>query len=148
MEDFTRDLLDSMIKLQKEIDRSFREILSKFSEIPEITFGVYEPPADIEDKGEEIIIYCDLPGFRKDEVKIKVTEDRIEIFAEKSKERKEIDRQRKYYRKERVYESFYKKIDLPVKVRPEQARASYNNGILEIHLPKSEATRELELSIE
>ncbi len=146
LETLVRRLMDSIADMQRQMERMFREV---WKHIPgEYTAGFYEPPADIEDREDEYVIYVDLPGFNKDEIKIKVTEDFVEILAERSEERKREIASRNYIVRERVYEGFRKRIELPGKIRPELAKARLNNGVLEIHLPKSGAVREIEVSIE
>ena len=143
--DVFRELLATAASIQREVDRLFRELWSK---VPgEYSLGVNEPPADVEDRGDEYVVYVDVPGFSKDEIKIRVTEDMVEVRAEKSVEKKAEIRSRNYVLRERLYEGFAKKITLPTKIKPDQAKAVLNNGVLEIHLPKSGATREIEISV-
>ncbi|RLE60652.1 MAG: hypothetical protein DRJ35_02645 [Thermoprotei archaeon] len=147
MEEGTQEILQSIARFQKEVERTFREFWDKFSKYT-LSLGTFEPLIDIEDRNEELVIYVDLPGFSKNEIKIKVTEDSVEVKAEKSAERKTVEKERKYITRQRFYEGFYKRIVLPVKVRPEQARARLENGVLEIRIPKSEAAREVEVNVE
>ena len=138
-------ILDSLTEMRKQIDRMFREL---WREAPkEVSLGFYEPPVDIEDRGDEYVVYMDIPGFSKEELKIKATEDFLEVSAERSEERKRELASRNYVVRERVYEGFRRRIMLPSKVRPEMARAVLRNGVLEVHLPKSGAAREVEVSI-
>ena len=67
-------------------------------------------------------------------------------MAEKSREG--VEEGRRYILRQRLYSGFRKRIDLPVKVRPEMARAKLVNGVLEIHLPKSAEAKEIELTVE
>ncbi len=147
MEEVTQEILQSIANFQKEMEKTFREFWDRFSKYT-VSLGMFEPLIDIEDRNDELVIYMDLPGFSKNEIKIKVTEDSVEVKAEKSVERKTTDKEKKYFTRQRVYEGFYKRILLPVKVRPEQARAKLENGVLEIHIPKSEAAKEVEVNVE
>gem|GEM_PF-390008 len=149
LESIVKDVYKEMARLQKEFEQTFRDIWSKLPKIPvPISFGFFEPAYDIEDKENEIVLYVDLPGFTRDEIKIRVTEDSVEIRAEKSESRKLEEKSKNYVVKQRVYEGFYKRIVLPVKVKPEEARAKLVNGVLELILPKSEAKKEVEISVE
>ncbi|OYT63011.1 MAG: hypothetical protein B6U69_00200 [Thermofilum sp. ex4484_15] len=145
-EEYSR-FLDAFTKMKKEVDRIFSETVSK---LPRgmISWGLYEPPYDLEDAGNEYILRIDVPGFRKEEIKIRVTEDSVEVKAEYSKEKKEEDSRRNYVVKQRVYEGFHKVVNLPSKIKPNEAKAVLTNGVLEIHLPKSETSREVEIQIE
>jgi len=145
-EDYAR-FLNAFTRIKKEVDRIFSETLSK---LPRgmVSWGLYEPPYDLEDAGNEYILRIDVPGFYKDEIKIRVTEDSVEIKAEYSEEKKEEDSKRNYVVKQRVYEGFHKVVNLPGKIKPNEAKAMLINGVLEIHLPKSETSREVEIQIE
>lgn len=147
MEDTINEILSNVAKVQRELEGMFRDFWSRFFKYKPL-LGYGEPPADVEDRENELVIYIDLPGFSKEEIKIKVTEDMLEVRAEKSEGRKLTEKSRNYVVRERIYESFYKRINLPIKVRPEQAKAKLDNGVLEVHLPKSEAAREIEVKLE
>ena len=77
-----------------------------------------EPMVDVMEHGDEVLIVADMPGVEKDQIKINATEDRLYIKAEGDK--------RKYY----------KEVELPAKVDPSTAKASYRNGVLEVRLKK------------
>jgi len=142
---YVKKIFDSLTEMQRQIEKMFREFWKAAPK--ELRFGFYEPLVDIEDKGDEYVVYINVPGFSKDEVKVRVTEDFVEVFAEHSEERKKEIASKNYVMRERVYEGFKRRIELPAKVRPESASAYLKDGVLEIHLPKSEAAREIEISI-
>jgi HSP20 family protein len=77
----------------------------------------------------------ELPGIDKKDVLVSVNEDRIEIKAEKSQDKK--TQQKDYYHQERSYVGFYKSFFLPVKVDPEKAKMKFENGVLVITMPKT-----------
>ena len=138
------DSLKTIAEIKKEIDRLFREAWSHFPMIHEFT-GFYEPPYDLEDAGGEYVVYMDIPGFSKDNIRIKVSEDIVEVRAEKEEEFAET---RNFIVKQRVYKGFYKVIKLPAKVRPDDAKATLQNGVLQIILPKAGVSKEVEVHIE
>jgi len=139
------ELVETLSQMEREVERMFRDVWMKLSAETPLRLGAWEPPADVVDRGEELVVYVDVPGFSKEDIKVKVTEDCIEIFAKKSEE-KVIEGS--YLLKQRFRESLYKKVDLPFKVRPEQAKARLENGVLEIRIPKSGLTKEIQVSIE
>jgi len=142
---YIKKIFDSLTEMQRQIERMFREFWK--SAPKELRFGFYEPLVDIEDRGDEYVVYVNVPGFSKDEVKVRVTEDFVEVSAEHSEEKKKEITSKNYVLRERVYEGFRRRIELPAKVRPESASASLKDGVLEIHLPKSGAAREIEVAI-
>lgn len=97
--------------------------------------AAYFPTLDMFDKKDEIVIKAELPGIEKEEVDISVTEDTLTIKGEAKKEEEIKDED--YYCCERSYGSFSRSIDLPVAVQPEKVKATFKDGMLEIHLPKA-----------
>ena len=102
-------------------------------------------PIDLKDTGKELILEADLPGFEKDEIKINLTEDSIEITASKKKEKKEVTET--MYRRERIKGMMRRFITLPVKVDPESAEAEFKNGVLTIRMKKKEIKKAKEIKI-
>ncbi|MEB3860461.1 MAG: Hsp20/alpha crystallin family protein [Desulfurococcales archaeon] len=78
-----------------------------------------EPLVDVIEHGDEVWVVAELPGVDKEKIKVKAQEKKLVIKAENG---------RKYY----------KEVDLPAKVDPKSARASYRNGVLEVKLKKVE----------
>jgi HSP20 family protein len=102
-----------------------------------IDLGDYSyPDVDIIDRGELLIITFDMPGLKKEDISLNVEESKIEVKADKSE--KAIEKKENYYRAERIYKGFYRKIQLPEKIVPEKAEAFYIDGVLEIKAPKIE----------
>lgn len=142
------ELAEVVARIQKDINEVLRYFWAKYSTLYPDKLRVYDPLYDVEDRGDAVVVYVDVPGFRKNEIKIRVTEDSLEVIAEKSEERVREESDKKYLQRQRLYRQVYKKITLPVKVRPEQARARMEDGVLVITLPKSGAEREVEVKLE
>jgi len=79
-----------------------------------------EPLVDINETDDEVVIIAEMPGVDKSEIKLNATEDTLEIRAENR---------------------YYKLVELPVKVMPDKAKASYKNGVLEVRLAKKEKSK-------
>ena len=142
-----QDPLKAIAEIKKSLDKMFQDFWSNFPKIEEVV-GFYEPPYDLEDAGDSFILRIDLPGFTKDEVKIKVSDDTMEINAEYGAEKKEAEKNKNYVVKQRIYKGVHKVISFPLKIRPEEAKARFYDGVLEVVLPKAEATKEREIPIE
>jgi len=97
------------------------------------------PPVDLVDKGDNLVLRCEMPGVKKDDIKISVTEDEISLSGkvERVKEEKEED----YYYAERAYSSWRRTIPLPVRIKSDAAKAKYEDGVLEVTLPKAEEAK-------
>ena len=96
----------------KPIIREFGTVPKKIEGRPIIE---REPLVDVTETEDEIIVTAETPGVRKEEIKIEVRDSELEI---------------------RAGDKFYKKIDLPAAVNPDESKATYNNGVLEIKLKK------------
>jgi HSP20 family protein len=91
-----------------------------------------EPLTDIIDEGDKVKIIIELPGVEKDDIKLEGTDDKLTIFVETT--------ERKYF----------KEVKLPAKVETKQATSKYNNGVLDITIPKAkpEKTKSETINIE
>jgi HSP20 family protein len=101
---------------------------------------------DLEDREKEYCLTVDLPGFKKEDVDMEISDESLTISAKKSESKE--DKGKNFVRKERRAQSFYRRILLPEKIRSDEAKASLNNGILEVTLPKKEPkeTKKLKIS--
>lgn len=139
-----REIATMIAQAQREIEKMFRDLWARLA-LEGLRPSVWEPPVDVVERDDEIVVFVDVPGFSKDDVKIKVAENGIEVFAQRSTP---IQIEGKYILRQRLRESLHRRVDLPVKVRPEQAKARLENGVLEVRLPKSEVAREIQIIVE
>lgn len=95
------------------------------------------PRMDVYQTENEVVATAELPGIQsKDDIEVRVDSDRLTIRGElkRSQEHKE---ENSIYN-ERYYGTFTRVLQLPARVKPDQARATYHNGVLEIRMAKSE----------
>jgi len=90
------------------------------------------PPIDLVDLPEELVVLVDLPGVRKEDVKLEGSSDMVEITAERTP-RYDGD---EHLIRERTSREYYRSVKLPTNIDDAAARASFFNGVLEVHLPK------------
>lgn len=146
------ETFDRIRRFENEIFRVFDDFWRSFDiSFPEIRLPIQEfrnVAVDVAETKDEIVIRADLPGFSKDEIKLKATEDAVYIEAVKKEERKEEGEN--YFRQERRLGAVKRVIPLPTPVIPEKAKARFENGVLEVRLPKvePEETKEKEIEIE
>lgn len=88
---------------------------------------------DVIDKGDSYLLQAELPGFQKEDIAINLDGDTLTISAN----HKEIKKEKKhnYIRQERSYNSYCRSFNIPG-ILKDKISASYNNGVLEITLPK------------
>jgi HSP20 family protein len=93
------------------------------------------PAVDVFEKEDRFVVKAELPGMKEEDIDVSVVGDTLSIRGEKKTETeiKEED----YYRCERSYGSFYRSIPLPSNVDANKIEASFDDGVLEVALPKS-----------
>ena len=109
------------------------------------TPSAYVPRVDISEDTNNIYVHAELPGMSKDDVKITLAEGILTLRGEKKHEEKKEDKN--YYRIERRYGSFARQFTLPENVKDEDVHANFNNGVLEITIPKSEPVKPKEREV-
>ena len=91
------------------------------------------PNVDIFEEGNEIVLHADLPGIKKDDLKIDLAENILTLSGEKKK--KEKFEKEDYYRVERSYGSFCRRFELPGELDVEKIKAHFEDGVLEVRIP-------------
>ncbi len=136
------DPFEDMVRLQREVNRLFEDNTRSGGSRngSELTAArTWAPAVDIAEDRNEIVLKAELPGLKQDDIDIELTGDTLTIRGERKFE----DEQRKdnYVRMERSYGAFQRSFTIGVPVQNDGVSASYKDGVLEIHLPKSEATK-------
>lgn len=93
------------------------------------------PRVDLMDREEEWVVRAELPGVDKKDLEVNLAGSALTIRAETHKEEKEEGGE--YFRSEIARGSFSRTLHLPEEVLPEQVAATFENGVLEVHLPKA-----------
>ena len=105
-----------------------------------------QPFIDVIETDKEVIATAEMPGLEKKDIKLDISEDRLEISAEtKHEEKKE---EKGYAYRERSRGSYYRAISLPSSVDPDNSKAAYNNGVLEVKMPKTEIKKKKPVKVE
>ncbi|HCC59528.1 MAG TPA: hypothetical protein DEQ47_20155 [Solibacterales bacterium] len=137
---FTMSPFTLMRRFSEDMDRAFSGGASGFG-------GLWSPAIEVSEREGKMIVHADLPGLNKEEVKVDVTDDSLTIQGERKREHEE--KGQGFRRSERSYGSFYRSIPLPQGANTEEARAKFENGVLEISIPVPAAQqRSRSISIE
>jgi HSP20 family protein len=99
----------------------------------------WTPDVEVFHKNNELTIRADVPGLKRDEVSVEITDDAVTIQGERKRESEE--EREGYYHSERSYGSFRRVIPLPEGAITDQAKATFNDGVLEITLPAPPASK-------
>ncbi len=106
----------------------------------------FVPDVDLRETDKELIFSVTVPGVEKDDIDIDVTNDRITVSGErKTEEEKPGER---YHMRQQSYGTFSVSYALPCDVKPDQTKANYKNGILEVILPKAEVAQTHKVKVE
>ena len=97
------------------------------------------PPADISETDQEYVIRAALPAVKREDVEVTLDAGIISIKGER-KQQKE-DKNEKYHRIESFYGTFERSFSLPENVDADGVRCESNDGVLTIHIPKSEVQK-------
>jgi HSP20 family protein len=89
---------------------------------------------DIYERAGNLVVKVDLPGVRKDDLEVALERGDLVIHGERKPEGELKDED--YYRAERPVGRFYRRMPLPFEASPEQVRASFTDGVLDISIPK------------
>ncbi|MGC9514538.1 Hsp20/alpha crystallin family protein [Methanocrinis sp.] len=135
-----------MPEIRRVQDKMNQLIEDFMAESPARFSDVMKPLADVKETDEEVVVTMDLPGMDKADVEISVTEDTLEVKAERKAEKEE--KEEEFYKKERSFARFERSLTLPAEVKAEEAKASLKDGVLEVHLPKVEVTARKKVTIE
>jgi HSP20 family protein len=135
------------MKTMEELSRRAGSLINDFEKGVNFDYGKYSPRVDITEDEKNVYIYADAPGMSKEEIRIFIDEENnLHIKGDKKKEKK--NENQVFLRTERVFGSFERIISLHDTLLKENISAKYDNGVLEISLPKVEPPLPKEIEIE
>jgi HSP20 family protein len=133
-----RDPFALLRQMTSEFDRIFAEPFAGFrapSLRSQAAVGAAQwfPQIDVFEKDNRLITRIDLPGMKKDDVKVEIADGQLAISGERKIEAEE--KKESFYRCEREYGSFYRAVPLPEGVKVEDVKATFDAGVLEVSIP-------------
>jgi len=111
----------------------------------DITIADWAPLADITEDDKEYVIKAELPDVKKEDVKVTVENGVLTIAGERKFEKEE--KKKKYHRVERSYGSFVRSFALPDLAAADKVKAEFKDGMLTVHVPKSEKARTKQVEV-
>jgi HSP20 family protein len=133
--------------VQSEINRLFNTLFEAPTTAQSGAARRWIPAMDLVEGEHDFVLRADLPGLAESDVNIEFQDNVLTISGERKSEHEE--RKEGYYRIERASGAFSRSLTLPDGVDPEAVSASFNRGVLEVHVPKPQARRpqKIEISI-
>jgi HSP20 family protein len=140
------DPVREMEELHNRLSNLFGRTPARLGEGKEesITVAEWAPLVDTTEDDKEYIIKTELPEVKKEEVKVSVENGLLTIVGERKFEKEE---NKKYHRVERAYGRFIRSFVLPEGVDPDKVNAEFRDGVLKVHLAKSEQTKPKQIEV-
>jgi HSP20 family protein len=137
-------------RLQSEVNRLFEGYngtpeRSANAASPMQSGRMWSPAVDVAENQNEIVLRAEIPGMKQDEIDIELTGDTLTLRGERKFENEE--RAENFVRVERSYGRFQRSFTLGIPIQHDKVSASYKDGVLEIHLPKSEETKPRKVTV-
>ena len=126
-------VLFEMDRVRSEVDKLFKNFL----DMPRLMHGkrVDMKKPDVSENENELVVKMNMPGLKKQDIDLKISEHSVEVKAQQRHEAK-IEK-KGMMKEESDYKGFYTSFPLPGKVLADKSKALYKNGVLEIHMPES-----------
>jgi len=97
--------------------------------------SIWRPVVDVRETDKDIIVHAELPGLKKDDININIEDNVLTLSGERSHTEK--TENERYHRIERSYGKFQRSFALPENTDPSTIQANFENGVLELTVPKS-----------
>lgn len=120
--------------LQGEVNRVFDAFFGNGGNLNRVRRWV--PAMDLIETEDHLVLRADLPGLTEDDVNIEIKDNMLTVSGERKAEHEE--RKEGFYRVERAFGSFSRSLSLPEGVDADRVSADFDNGVLEVRVPKPE----------
>ena len=113
---------------------------------PALLTSEWAPPLDVAETEDAILVKAEVPGLDPSDLDVSLKDGVLTIRGEKKSEREE--KGKDFHRVERTFGTFSRTVALPCDVDGQKTKATYKNGVVELHLPKKEEARRREIKIQ
>jgi len=136
---------DGLNRFQSRINELFDETFGRSRMAPTSGIGAWYPPVDILESNDSYLIRAELPGMKKEDVNLEIQEGTLTLSGERKLE--EPANGVEYHRVERVAGRFSRSFYLPQTVKHDGIKATFRDGILEVHVPKADEAKAKQIAI-
>jgi HSP20 family protein len=135
----------NFLNMQRRMNRILDETLGQdFADLPAI--AEFEPSCDVEEYPTHFLFSMDVPGIKKENLKIELNSQNELCISGERKEDHET-RSGSFYQNERYFGAFERTFALPAAVKSDQIEAQYKDGVLQVVVPKTEVTKAKQIRI-
>jgi HSP20 family protein len=132
-----------LVTMRDDMDRLFDVF---FGAQPQAIEELWRPAIDIEENNGNLMVRAEIPGMKKEDIKVSVKEDMLTISGERKRENE--TKEKTFHRIERSYGQFRRMIRLPAMVDADKVKATYKDGVLNVTLPKPESMKPKQIDVE
>lgn len=133
--------------IQERMNQIFEDALARSRGREEgLRTGMWTPAVDIYENSDFVVVKAELPGVEKNQISVEVKDGILSLRGERKFE-KEV-KEESYHRIERSYGSFQRSFSLPVSVDQDQVTARFEDGVLEVKLPKKEKAKPKQIQVD
>ena len=122
-------------------------LLAGLTGIPEMNGSIMRASADVIETEDEIRVLLEMPGMDPDDIEVELESNVLTISGEKKEERSEGDEESSYHLSERRYGRITRSFVLPREVEHKKIKAQFDNGVLNVRIPKPEKSRRRRIQI-
>lgn len=132
-----------LMSMRDDFDRLFEGF---FGRMPAIREDFWAPCVDIVENNGNIEVKAEIPGMKKEDIKVTVRDNVLSIAGERKQEKE--TKEKTFHRIESYYGKFSRRIQLPSEVEADKIKATYKDGVLNITLPKPESAKPKKIDVE
>ncbi|QCS42672.1 Hsp20/alpha crystallin family protein [Natrinema versiforme] len=135
------ELLDRLNRQIETATKSWETQVDQRSQL-DLSMSGAETSLDLADEGDEFVVTIDVPGYESDDLELRLSGQTLAVSGQREHSQDLGGEEENYIRRERETKSFSRQLRLPEPVDDDAVKASVNNGILTIRLPKRESDEE------
>ncbi|WP_254764103.1 Hsp20/alpha crystallin family protein [Natrinema marinum] len=135
------ELLDRLNRQIETAAQSWETGIDNRSQL-DLSMGGSKTSIDLADEGDEFVVAADVPGYESEDLELRLTGETLAISGNREHTEEVGGEAENYIRRERKTQSFSRQVRLPDPVDADAIRASVNNGVLTVRLPKLEPSEE------
>ena len=132
-------------KFHSRMSEFFEDVFGRPQRASSVQNGVWYPRVDISESKDSYLIRAEVPGMKKEDFSLEVKDNTLTLSGEKKFEQPAEGVE--YRRVERVAGKFVRSFTLPELVKHDAIKATYQDGVLEIQVPKTEAAKPKQIEI-
>lgn len=135
---------DQMDELRERMNQLFQEPSGQQQR--DSAPRLWAPAVDVSENAHEIVLQAELPGMSKEDIDIQLTGDTLTLRGERKLQ--QVQRGEHYHRIERQYGAWQRTFQVETPIDSTRVSASYEDGVLTVHLPKQEAVKPRQIAID